>query len=230
MKRIFAFILSLIFSSGIAFSQAAPNAATSIRISLYVRGAEDAFGNLSYLQAGKAIPLVIQPGRRSRPFIYSSGPEFVVVRDVRDATGKVQRHELGRVTLPGGSKDVLLLGAIRNGQLSLMPVPLDTGTFPDGSLRVLNYSGIKVAVRFGKVSRPLDNGGSTQFGPFPASEVGQECSFAAPIGEGGSWKIFNSRGVAFTGQVRYLFVVGIPTVAGGEPEIVVIRDVVPKAR
>lgn len=231
MKQLFGIFLFLgLAVLPLAAQSPSAGAPSGVSLTFYIRGSQEDLKGLSYLQGGKALPFHVQSGRRSRPIVFSGSSEFVVVRETRDATGKAQRQEVGKVAIPAGAKDMLLLGSYRGGQLGFSPVNLDLTTFPAGSLRVMNFSGGKIALRFGQTAKALDHGGSTQLGPFPSSEIGRECSFAAPIGEGGSWRIFDTRGLSFPPQVRYLFVVASPASPGAEPDVIVVRDTVTKAK
>lgn len=231
MKKLFSILLLVALVVSQAAAQTPPGArpgASAVRVSLYVRGPADALAGLSYLQSGKALPLRVTPSRRSSPISIVGTAEFVVVREARDANGKVAQKEIGKVTLPAGAKEVLLLGAYKDGLINFLPINLEASSFPAGTLRVLNYSGNRVAWRLGRESKLIENGGNAQLGPYPASPNGRECSFAAQIGPEGNWHIFNTCGVVFDAQARFLVVLISPSQAGGEPEMITIRDLVSK--
>lgn len=75
-----------------------------------------------------------------------------------DSTGEPKRQEIGRTTIPQGSKDLLLVftKSAEPGQLyKVTPIPDDITTFQPGMFRFINLTSWDLAIEIGNTRKTV---------------------------------------------------------------------------
>lgn len=141
----FAFVCGLLAS---ALAAATPEPRRNVSIEFSCVAWDHQLEDVTFRQAGKDMPIVIPPFRRSTLYHYTGPAELVFTRTQTTSEGETRRVPVATVTVPEDAKRVLLLWAsLPDGGARVVALPESPEAFPAGHARFYNETPYRVAVK-----------------------------------------------------------------------------------
>lgn len=105
--------------------------------------------NLEFETGGEIFRIAAAFEKMSRVFRYKGGPELVFFKQVAGGDGEIEREVLCRADLGAAGQKLVLIMRNRSGKMSTQCLDIDEETFTAGTIRLMNYTPVPVALKIG---------------------------------------------------------------------------------